>query len=111
MGFRAGMSLPVAFVEPTPEASPEDLVEVGTYATFADGSDHGLVVLAMGGEYWLVPDGNDYRLRVAARQAAAVREQLARFDRESAGWPPPPVVDAPARATEFFSPLLWALAV
>lgn len=45
--------------------------------------------------------------------AEDVREELARFDRESADWPPlPPSVEvSPPRRAEFVTSLLWALAV
>jgi membrane associated rhomboid family serine protease len=91
---------------------PDDLAEAGVYSTTAAGFDHGLVVLAMGQPYWLVPADSGYRLLVAPSATEAAREQLECFDRESIGWPPPPVMpEAPVRKTEFFTPLLWALAV
>jgi len=95
-----------------PERVPDDLAEVGVYPTSAAGFDHGLVVLAMGQPYWLLPSDSGFRLFVEAPAIEAAREQLACFDRESIGWPPRPVVpDTPARKAEFFTPLLWALAL
>jgi membrane associated rhomboid family serine protease len=94
------------------ERVPDDLAEAGVYPTSAAGFDHGLVVLAMGRPYWLVPADGVFRLLVEPLAIEAAREQLACFDRESIGWPPKPAIpEAPARKTEFFTPLLWALAV
>jgi membrane associated rhomboid family serine protease len=95
-----------------PARVPDDLAEAGVYPTSAAGFDHGLVVLAMGQPYWLLPYDAGYRLLVEPSTIEAAREQLGCFDRESIGWPPRPVApEAPARKTEFFTPLLWALAV
>ena len=90
----------------------EALAEAGAYATEAEGFDHGLVVLAMGLPFWLMPLDGSYRLRVEPAQLAAVQDQLARFGRESAGWPPRPAV--PESATSHLAlggPVLWALVV
>jgi len=91
---------------------PEDFAEAGTYATVGEGFDHGLVVLAMGLPYCLLPVDGGYQLLVELVQLAAVREQLARFDRESVGWPPRPVLPEPA--THHLAPggpLIWAVGV
>ncbi len=95
----------------------EDRVEAGTYPTSEAGFEHGLVVLAMGAPYWLVEadGGAGYRLLVPGGAAEAVREQLAIYDRENAGWPPPrPRVEANSvvarRGAGVFAALLWALA-
>jgi membrane associated rhomboid family serine protease len=89
-----------------------DLAEAGVYATPAEGFEHGLVVLAMGHAYWLVPSEAGFRLLVEPPALEAVREQLACFDRESVGWPPRPAVEhPPGRRFELFTPLLWALVV
>jgi len=94
------------------ERVPADLVEAGAYPTASDGFDHGLVVLAMGLSFWLLPSDHGFRLLVESPAAAAVRDQLACFDRESLGWPPRPATEArPARRLDLFTPLLWALAV
>lgn len=91
---------------------PGDLAEAGVYATATAGFDHGLVVLAMGQPFWLVPSEAGYRLLVEPAALAAVGGQLACFDRESLGWPPRAAVEArPARRLELFTPLLWALVV
>jgi rhomboid protease GluP len=91
------------------ENAPANLVEAGVYATATDGFDHGLVVLAMGLSFWLFPSDHGYRLLVEPPGFPAVREQLACFDRESAGWPPQPAIGRPGpRRIEWFTPLLWA---
>ena len=91
---------------------PGDLAEAGVYATATAGFDHGLVVLAMGQPFWLVPSEAGYRLLVEPPALAAVHGQLACFDRESLGWPPRAAVEArPARKLELFTPLLWALVI
>jgi membrane associated rhomboid family serine protease len=87
-------------------------MEVGSYPTFAAGSERGLVVLAMGEAYWLVPGAGDYRLLVEPRIVDRVRDQVARFERESVGWPPRPAWEGvPTHNTRPLTPLLWAIVV
>jgi membrane associated rhomboid family serine protease len=106
------MSSPDVPAGATNERDSMDLVEAGVYSTPAEGFEHGLVVLAMGGSYYLAPSDNGYRLLVELAALAAVREQLACFDRESIGWPPRPAVEErPVRRFELFTPLLWAILV
>lgn len=95
------------------EVTPDRLVEAGIYQSAADGFEHGLVVLALGGEYWLVPHNGGFRLLVEPGKLDAVREQLARYDRERLNWPPrpPSTGDTAARPPVLFTPLLWAVAV
>src|SRR5450759_2864785 len=102
------MSAPDLSVEAANERAPEDLVEAGFYRSAAEGFEHGLVVLAMGWPYWLVPSDGGQRLLVEPPVATAAREQLARFDRESVGWPPRPVGEKfSPRKPEFVTPLAW----
>jgi len=90
--------------------TPDDLVEVGVYSSAAEGSQHGLVILAMRHPYWLEPGGDSIRLLVEPAIATTARHQLACFDRESIGWPPRPLEPvAPVRRTHFVTPLLWSL--
>lgn len=94
------------------ELLPLDLAEAGAYATERDGLEHGLVVLATGNPYWLVPESEQrHRLLVEASALAHVRDQIERFDRERLNWPPRPFQDVAAHATDAITPLLWALAV
>lgn len=96
----------------TGNEAPGELAEAGIYPTAAEGFEHGLVALSMGQAYWLVFSASGYRLLVDPPALALVREQLACFDRESTGWPPPPVSDHPASPrTERFTPLVWAMVV
>jgi rhomboid protease GluP len=99
---------PELLVEPL----PENLVEVGSYATRVEGESHGLVVLALGAPYWLVSSGDGERLLVEPALAARARVHLAAYDRESLGWPPAPIAD-PWQAREFHIvlPLLWSALV
>ena len=98
--------------DPGPTPIPEDLVPAGDYPTRREGFEHGLVILAMGESYWLVPADPGYRLLVDPHVLEPARDQLARFDRESLGWPPAEVTDVPRlHGIELFTPLLWALAV
>lgn len=96
------------------DATPEgDWVEAGCYAGAREAFEHGLVVLAMGGEYWLrrEPDGGGFRLLVPAGMEEPAREQLAIYERENAGWPPPPKTDAAGRTgwrAALVVALLWA---
>lgn len=88
------------------------LVQVGIYPTYTSGSEHGLVVLAMGLPYWLEPLGDQFALLIEPPAEVVVREQLARFDRESIGWPPP-AIDATGsvKPVDLLSPLCWAALV
>lgn len=106
------MSTPDLSADASAETQPADLVPVGVYSTVADGSNHGLVVLAMGRPYWLAPLDGAFQLLVEPQFAGRAREQLARFDRESLGWPPPAFVPRPALArADFLTPLFWAWSV
>jgi rhomboid protease GluP len=106
------MSSPDLTPDPADDRLPDDLMEVGSYATFAAGAERGLVILAMGEAYWLVPSDRDYRLLVEPRILERVRDQMARFERESIGWPPRPVwEDVPTHKTRPLTPLLWAVVV
>ena len=69
-------------------------MDAGVYPTHADGLTHSLVVLAIGETCWLIEADDGHHLRVEPSALAAVRQQLAYFDRESIGWPPKPFVDA-----------------
>jgi rhomboid protease GluP len=94
------------------DAIPDNLVEVGEYRTHGEGFNHGLVVLAMRRPYWLIPQGDSFRLFVEPEIADTARQQLASFDRESVGWPPRPIRDeVVAREFEFILPLFWAVIV
>lgn len=94
------------------DAELSGLVEVGRYATTAAGFEHGLVALAAGCAFWLLPVEGGFRLVVAKGDAEHVRGQLARFDRENVGWPPQPELErTPAHRTSMFTPVLWALVV
>lgn len=90
------------------EEGPFDLVEVSTYASAEEGFDHGLVVLAVGDAFWLQPSGDGFRLLVESQAADRVREQLARYDRESLHWPPRRVAEgSPPRKFDLVTPFLW----
>lgn len=104
--------IPPALPESPPgELLPENLVEVGCYRTAAQGFEHGLVVLAAGWAYWLVPAETGYRLLVEVAAEAEVRGQLAKFERESLVWPPRLAGGTAAGGrADWFTPLLWALA-
>jgi rhomboid protease GluP len=98
--------------DPVPaEPLPGNLVVVGRYATALEGFDHGLVALAVGHPYWLIPAGGRYELLVEAADPDEVRRQLELFDRESAGWPPPAPEAGRPRRLDFAAPLVWALVV
>ena len=105
------MSSPVPTTQTIDDEPPVDLVEAGVYRTGAEGFDHSLVVLAMGRECWLVPSPAGHRLLVEPDAFEPAREQLARFDRESIGWPPRPIADATTHGTDLITPLLWALSI
>lgn len=97
--------------EPTDasERRPEDLAEAGRYRTAREGFDHGLVVLALGESYWLLPKEDGYSLAVEPSVGPWIRDQLARHDRENADWPPRLPEDQSAGAVDLLTPLCWAL--
>src|SRR5690625_2209501 len=65
------------------------LAEIGTYHRVARAHEHGLVILAMGIPYWLMPlESGGYGLFVEKKHEEAVREQLSRSDHENRFWPP-----------------------
>jgi rhomboid protease GluP len=103
------MTSPEVTIDPASPPWPEDLVPVGRFASSAEGEDRGLVILAMGLPYWLLPFDDRFVLLIERGQEAAVGEQLARYERESVGWPPAPSIPTSrgARAPSF-TPLLWA---
>ena len=101
---------------PPPPADPR--VVVGRYATAQAARERSLVPLAMGAVCWLEPDPEASRpggeiLLVEPASARVVREQLARFERESAYWPPRPPHEPPAADPHhgLFPPLLWGFAI
>lgn len=94
------------------DPDPPALAEAGRYRTARDGFEHGLVILAMGRPYWLMPCEDGYRLMVEDADLPEAVRQLGCFERESAGWPPaPPPREAPARGLDLGTPLAWAAAV
>jgi len=91
------------------ERVPEKLAEAGVYKTPGEGFEHGLVVLAMGSPYWLVPSSSRFPLLVEPDSVDQAREQLARYDLESEHWPPRPREDPRSRhGADLATPLVWA---
>lgn len=91
---------------------PDGLAVAGTYPDYTDAFQHSVVILAMGESCWIIEADAQHRLLVEPALLPAAREQLARFDRESARWPPPPLTDSPAlRTPELLTPLLWSAAI
>src|SRR5476651_2116482 len=105
------MPAPEPITHAVDDEPPAGLVEAGVYATGEEGFEHSLVVLAMGRACWLVPSPAGQRLLDEPDAIARAREQLARFDRESIGWPPPPIGESTAHPTDFATPLMWALVI
>jgi membrane associated rhomboid family serine protease len=103
--------MPPSESAPTVPEEPGDLAEAGVYGTKQEGFEHGLVALALGEPYWLMPDGNRFRLLVSGKAVDGVRDELAVYDRESLAWPPAGFPLPRARAFELGTPVLWALAV
>lgn len=99
---------PAAEHDTSPADLPEGVVDVGAFPSASEGSDRGLVVLATGSPYWLMPDGRVHRLLVPADAADHVREQLARYERESQDWPPKPIVEDAAHSVDLVTPTFWA---
>jgi rhomboid protease GluP len=92
--------------------SPADLVAVGDYASAAEADDRGLVILALGLCYWLHPAATGFSLSVERAHEAAVRAQLASYERECTHWPPAPFhAEAPRAPRSGLLIALWALAL
>jgi membrane associated rhomboid family serine protease len=110
-GFRMPLA-PESSTAATDPRDPEPLIEVGVYASTREGFEHGLVALALGLPFWLVPVDGGARLMVEPDAAERVREQLRWFDEENARGRMPPAITPPAvRRADFVTPLLWALGV
>ena len=105
------MSFPVPAEPNADDQVLSDLAEVGVYATSEEGFEHSLVVLAMGRACWLVESPVGHRLLVESDVFERAREQFARYDRESVGWPPRPIAVPATYATDLITPLLWAFVV
>lgn len=89
----------------------EELAEAGVYRSEGEAFEHGLVVLALGFPYWLVPYEGGFRLLVPNDSLASSRSQLELFDRESQHWPPRSFAAAEApKPPSVIGPLLWVLA-
>lgn len=89
----------------------DELVEAGIYSSENEAFEHGLVVLAEGFPYWLVPYEGGFRLMVEPEGLAASRRQLELFERESRGWPPVTLaLPAPKGPSSVMPSLLWTLA-
>jgi len=103
--------------ESTPDAThphedlPGDLAEAGIYRTTREGFEHSLVILALGHVCWLMPGDAGYRLLVEPSAAEIIREELARYDCESTGWPPVVPETTMKARFDLATPTLWALAV
>ena len=93
------------------ESLPLGLMAVGDYASPIAAQEHGLVILAMGQPYWLVPTADRFVLLVETAVFAPALLQLQRFRRESLHWPPAPLTNANAPAIDFLTPALWVLLI
>lgn len=94
-----------------PDGLPEGLVAIGTYGSVAEGEEYGLVALALGCDYWLIPaaEGTGYRLLVEASTTKRLQPHFAAYARERLRWPPIPLVDpAASRPLFLLGPLVWS---
>jgi len=103
--------LPPENTQPPSDASPpEGLVEAGVYATETEAYEHGLVVLALGHPYWLIPYEGGFRLLVEPDSLEASQRHLTLYARERRRWPPALLVPADVRVpASVIPPLLWVL--
>lgn len=76
---------------------PDGLTVVGSYASFDAANERALVVLSMRMSYRMLHAEGRYLLCVDDAVAAPVREQLERFERENAHWPPRAPAAPPSR--------------
>lgn len=108
------MQAPDTAADTTPPDGPQcdNLAEAGVYRTTQEGFEHSLVVLARGHVCWLMPGDAGYRLLVESTAVERLRAELARYDQESVGWPPPMAIETPGGARlELLTPFAWALVV
>ncbi len=82
------------------------LAEAGVYSSEREALQHSLVILAMGRSCWTVPSGRGWRLLVEPDALAHALYQLSCYDRESHGWPPPPVPPPRVHGRMDFAPSL-----
>ena len=68
--------------EPPPEPPPEALIEVARYVREDQAEDRGLVVLALGRDYWIFPKDGVFSLMVRLEDAEAVAAELSVFEEE-----------------------------
>src|SRR4051812_39019101 len=94
------------------DPTPEDLVEVGSYRSWSEGAEYGLVVLAMSHPYWLIMADGTARLLVEPSIAMTARRELDKFSREKRTWPPQLAMDdAASTPVDVMSPMVWAVIV
>lgn len=101
--------------EPQPPGSdrqpPPGTACVGVYRRAKEAHEHGLVILAMGLPYWLIPGEDGYGLYVHARYEAAVVGQIERYHNENRMWPPKeevlPSGQGSAYSLALFVVVLW----
>lgn len=106
------MTEPESSTPPASDPFPDGSVEAGVYATYEEGFEHSIVILAMGETCWLVSTDRGHHLFVESSAIDAARRQLAFFDRERIGWPPRPFIDDTPRIQRVpASPLVWVLGV
>lgn len=98
------------------EALPAEGVErVGAYRRPGKAHEHGLVILAMGLPYWLIPEEDGYGLYVKTEYMDAVLDQIERYERDNRMWPPReevlPKGEGSAASLVLFVVALWAFFV
>ena len=98
-------------VESQTQADGRNLVLAGLYPNRRLGFEHSIVVLAMGRPCWLHESDDGCGLWVETEDLKTVREELARFDRESVNWPPRPAIDESPRRAGPLVPMLWCLVI
>lgn len=93
----------------TPDLSL-DLVTVAIYSTPDEGFERGLVALAIGRPFWLVPSGSGYGLLIERASVDAVQQQLTYYEWESARTDRAPSAPAAAAGrSDLLTPLGWGL--
>jgi len=73
----------------------DELLVVGRYPDPGRAHEHGLVILAMGGAYWvtITEDSGEYMLLADRDRAQDIQRELQAYDREQAVPKPPPAPD------------------
>ena len=104
-----------------PAHPPRELVQIGSYLRQDQAEEHGLVVLALGFDYWVLEDEGLYNLYVNACDAGPASLELEKFEhernaeqalaREALAHSPPPAPLPKKPATLSLFVFIWTMCI